>query len=388
MKSLRTVLVIQFISLVVAASLVRGEIIKNDFRVSQDTRHTVRLLPQVAFDSLGNFAAVWADYGANNYDQCYLQRFDSLGRPIGPTVLISDTTTYYLSGYPTVAVRGDGEFVVAWSQGLLVNADPYLYQTEIMMQIYSPLGLPLTPKIKVDVDRPTIYQDHRFYDSEPKVAMDKLGNFVVIWEGQDSVYFRSVWGQLYEASGQRIGNNFRISDQTGASIHFGYEVQRPMLAMKKDGAFVVSWFGDAYYPSHQLGSVPVARAYNSDGSPRTPLVSLVNVEATPLLYGGYAHAAFLTNGKIALAWEGNHPDALDGNVLNVQVFDSLLNPLGTAAIAGDIPNIYIDDVIPVVASQSTGNFVVFWGDNRNGHGNFWAQRFNAQGNRVGEKLQN
>lgn len=121
------------------------------------------------------------------------------------------------------------------------------------------------------------------------------------------------------------------------------------------------------------------------GPPITEMVSLIEFDTVKNMhYGGYCYASPLPDGSWAFAWEGNHPDNMSNNVINVQIFDSLLNPVSSRQMANDVPEINRNSIIPIIACRDNGDFVVSWTDNRNSYSNLWTQRFDLSGNPVGK----
>ena len=70
---------------------------------------------------------------------------------------------------------------------------------------------------------------------EPSIAMDGAGNFVVIWSL--GLFSSDVFGQRFDVSGAKIGAEFEVNTFT-TDIQF-----RPSVAMAKNGKFVVVWAG-------------------------------------------------------------------------------------------------------------------------------------------------
>lgn len=92
------------------------------------------------------------------------------------------------------------------------------------------------------VDGP-IGSNHRVNDTSPgtafalwpSVAMNASGQSVVVWI--DSRNGIQIYGQLFNAEGNPVGNNFQISETPqGGDIFF-----RPEVAMRTDGSFMVVW---------------------------------------------------------------------------------------------------------------------------------------------------
>src|SRR5262245_16723588 len=72
--------------------------------------------------------------------------------------------------------------------------------------------------------------------SSPKVAVDQMGRFVVVWHRVNEDYLgEGVFGQRLDAAGRPLGGEFRVSAApTG-------DQGAPSLGVAIDGSFVVTW---------------------------------------------------------------------------------------------------------------------------------------------------
>src|SRR6185436_5784427 len=79
--------------------------------------------------------------------------------------------------------------------------------------------------------------------SRPSVAIDEAGNFVVVWLslGEDGSGF-GVFGQQFDATGNKVGGQFRVNTHTTGSQF------APAVASNVDGDFVVAWAGPSGQP--------------------------------------------------------------------------------------------------------------------------------------------
>lgn len=86
--------------------------------------------------------------------------------------------------------------------------------------------------------RVNTYTDSGQY--EPDVAALKDGGFVVAWrsDGQD-LSGAGVYAQRYDASGVKVGNEFRVSTTTTSNQY------QPTIAGLENGGWVVSWYDDS-----------------------------------------------------------------------------------------------------------------------------------------------
>jgi hypothetical protein len=148
-------------------------------------------VPSVAIDGDGGFVVVWEDTQVSGI---FGQRYDSTGTPIGSNFEIYQN----ISGVsnPDVAMNEDGDFTVVWSQW--TDGDNH----GVFGRFFDRTGTPLSPEFQVNTW--TTYRQQT-----PSVAMDDSGDFVVVWTSinQDTTGYGS-FGQRFEAP------SFEITDPT------------------------------------------------------------------------------------------------------------------------------------------------------------------------------
>jgi hypothetical protein len=226
-----------------------------EFRISAQTtlwEHG----PALAADLQGNIVAVWRTCCADE-EAVFAQRYDPEGGPRGGPFRV-DTTTGR-KGTAAVAADVSGNFVVLWSN----DADPAprewpppeedtAARADVFGQRYDAAGAPLAHEFRVNTSTTR-------HQGSPQVAMDAGGNFVVVWQSelQDGSWL-GVFGQRYDASGQRRGDEFQVSVQT----HDGQG--DPSVSSDASGRFVVVWSA-ARQDGH--GSGIAGRRYDASGQP-------------------------------------------------------------------------------------------------------------------------
>jgi len=255
-------------------------------------------------------------------------------------------------------------------------------------------------------------------------AIDAAGNFFLTW--QDNGRYRyafSLYGQRFDATSERVGAEFKISD---ASLG-GQE--NPDIAMHPDGQFTTVWM-----QGKSLGRKEIkAQLFNSDGSknggeldisnPRSGYNPSVAMDASRHFivawhapdgsdFGIYAQRfdengvalapvfqvnsfshgnqqladiAMNAKGEFIIVWQGGN---FDGS--GTGVFGTLYNELGEAIRADFQINTYFqnDQNFPAVAMNESGAFVVVWqSDGQDGSDNgVFAQRFDAFGQAIGTEI--
>lgn len=345
----------------------------HDFRVNADSAEGVlQYHPDMAFDSLGNFVIVYQDRGVNSdFRQIYFQQFDSLANRLGEPILVSDTTIPS-NNCPSIAMHPSGSFVISWYSS---TRDPeWIY--DIQVRRYDPSGNPLGPPQKVDVDRP----DSLSVSFDPHVAMGGAGNFVVAW--QDQEIGQHCWAQLFNASGERVGNNFFVSDPNTCEYRIRSLAQFPRVACNSQGYFLICWMGLVYEPKPSY-SCPMGRVYNPLGHPLTG-VFLLFTPGSQWDYGGDADITSNSQGNFITCFLVN--DTLwtyPHNAVAVRTFDTLGNPLTEVKIVNDVIDLGNSPLATRVATDDLDGYLPLWADGRSGS-NLWVQRFNSSGEPQGQ----
>lgn len=178
--------------------------------------------PAVAARDTGNFVVVWAGRGIGDKQGVFLQRFDSVGNPLGDETLVN-TTTGGQQKEPAVAMAEDGSLVVAWSGTGVGDV------SGIFLCRFDPSGAPLTDELLVN----TTTNDHQ---TSPSIAFDSVGNLVVAWQSrhQDGSDW-GVYGQWFSSDASRIGAETLLTETTGASQ------TAPDVSTDPTGGVVVGW---------------------------------------------------------------------------------------------------------------------------------------------------
>ncbi|MBK8160965.1 MAG: cadherin domain-containing protein [Rhodospirillaceae bacterium] len=167
----------------------------------------------------GGFVTVWSDYGTNNGD-VRGQVYNAQGQQIGTSSFLINTTTTADQFAPALAATSDGGFVTVWnSYGQDLPNDWGVYG-----QRFDSTGQKVGGEFLIST---TIASNQ--YHVQTAGLTD--GGFAVVWY---STTGSGVYGQRYDAAGQKIGGEFSI-DTPGAG---GSE---PFVAALPGGGFVVSW---------------------------------------------------------------------------------------------------------------------------------------------------
>jgi hypothetical protein len=289
----------------------------------------------VARSSNGQFAIFWsANASAPSGDLgIYGQLFDASGNPIGGE-LHANTYTSNNQQFPSVAMDANGNFVVVWqSQGEDGSG------WGVYGQRFDSSGNQVGSEFQINT---TTAGDQ----SNPSVAMDAAGDFVVTWQsdGQDGSGL-GVYGQRYDASGAAQGGEFQINSTTAD------DQQLPMVAMNASGAFIVTWSSENQDGS---GWGVYGQRYNSSG---TAVGSEFQVNSTTSGDQEFSGAAMNSDGSFVITWSSNAQDGSGWGVY-AQQYQSNGSTLGAEMQVNTTTS--GDQNYSSVASLGNGNFAVVW----------------------------
>jgi len=317
----------------------------------------------VAADPVGGFVVVWDGQRADDPNGgIFGQRFAISGAPVGPEFRVNASTTD-LQTLPSVDAASGGGFVVAWSSSGGYGGAP----ADVLGQRFASDGTPLGPEFLVN-SYTTGSQ------SVPAVAADPAGNFVVVWGGEGlGDAGGGVFGQRFAATGAPLGAEFRVNTYT-TDLQFA-----PSVAVDSAGNFVVAWSSGGYGgpPADVLG-----QRFASNGTPLGPEFR-INTYTT---YGQYRPAvASDTAGNFIVVWDGSRLD--DTSAVSGQRFASSGAPLGPEFRVNTVTADF--QIIPSIAADAAGNFVVAWTSNA-GYGgvppDIFGQRFASDGTPLGTEF--
>ncbi|MCK4527307.1 T9SS type A sorting domain-containing protein [candidate division WOR-3 bacterium] len=375
-----------------------AQIIKDDFRVNDDTTGGNNYDPVVEITESGEVMIVWEDLRNGSYN-IYGQSYDNAGLQVGanskvstgsggsyeqdPAIssyhdsllviweygfaqwLLSDGTqcgsSFYLqSGSvrdPDVTVSDSG-FFVAWHRS--VSGSGY----EIFVKRFDLDGDSINARVLVNDDGGTEAQ------RDPKIAMDVNGNFVVVWEDYRSSTHYDIYGQLFDASGSKVGSNFLINDDGISSSQYD-----PSCAMDSAGNFVVVWedsrngdydiYGQRFNPTGDTTGLGGNFLINDDGG----------------FYYQYDPSCGMDlAGNFVVVWG----DYRNGNSdIYGQRYDNGGNPQGINFRIDQCPG--TEDQYDPKVSMNENNFTVAWEDQRKDR-SIYKRRYNNNGTPVGSEM--
>lgn len=285
-------------------------------------------------------------------------------------ITLSSSLYMYFTNIPYIATNSAGVSVIAWGAPAL--QDTYGWNDGIYLLRYDANGNPLGSLVRID-------QTNR-YLTQPKVAIDPLGRYVVVWRIGDA---GPLWARLYDEQGKLTKETELLtSDDLGWSyVNFRFD-----LRMDANGNFVV-----VYGRNDDL----FARRFDTQGARVGAEITVSNntaLDTNPTL-------AVSGNGAFAVAWQRarttgcadsqySKPGQCDDILL--RRFDNQGVPLGKETKVADGNNNL--DLAPDITMDNQGNFVVAWERYRDLCQNILqcddilAQRYSAAGAKQGAAI--
>jgi hypothetical protein len=307
-----------------------GAPLGGEFRVNTYTTN-LQSTPFVAAEPAGNFVVFWsgADSPQNDNFDVYGQRYDAGGAPLGGEFRVNGETAGN-QFVTSVASDPAGNVVVALQS---FGEDGAGYG--VFAQRYASTGAPLGGQFQVNSFTT------RFQGSAA-VASDALGNFVIVWTGQQPLSRFDILAQRYNSEGLPLGGEFRVNTYTSADQF------DPAIASDSAGNFVIVW------ESNVQGGI-FGQRYSSSGA---PLGGEFRVNTYTAWDQEDPSVASDPDGNFVVTW---HSMGIEGYIyLDVfaQRYSSSGDPLGGQYRV----NTYTtnNQIYPSVRTDPSGNHVVTW----------------------------
>ena len=252
--TLCAVLAVASVSLAEAPRPLDGEIQVNSYITDDQLRSAV------AVDAQGKFLVIWDSEGSSGTDDSswsiQAQLFEVDGSPDGSEFQVNSYTTSHQFS-PAIAVDGQGNFVVTWHSNGSYDTDNNQYS--IQAQRYDREGSPIGTQFQVN-SYTTSQQ------SNPVVAADTQGDFVVVWQsyrsaGTDKSQW-SIQAQRFDSDGIPAGGQFQVNSYTTHIQSY------PAATMDNQGGFVVAWQSRGSSGTDSSLFSIQAQRYDLDGVPQ------------------------------------------------------------------------------------------------------------------------
>ncbi len=258
------------------------------------------------------------------------------GTPLDAADVQVNTTSAngFIQAAPAVARDADGDAVVVW-QGATATDTNNIYMRRLNNYgVLQGAGDTLVNSFPTDAQ------------TNPAVAMDAAGNYVVVWESNlQDLDQKGIYAQCYTAAGAVAVAEFKVNT-------FTTEIQSsPAVARSADGSFVVVWESRTQDGS---GYGIYAQRYNASCVVQT---DEFQINTTTAASQRFPSVGMDINGNFVVAWQSNLQDGdLNGIYARRYMAD------GTA-VSGEFKlntTTTGDQTAPSVSLRADGSFVAAW----------------------------
>jgi len=315
----------------------------------------------------GSFVITWVSDGQDGSGYViYAQRYDASGNTAGDEFQVSYHEIYIRDFNPLRT-----SITALEDGGFVISWNGYYYgdSSGIFAQRYDASGNRVGDEFLVN----TYTASEQSYPSTATLAD---GSFVITWvsDGQDGDGI-GVYAQRYDASGNTQGTEFQVNTYT-----ISIQEDQSITALA-DGGFIITWHS---YGQDGSGSGIYAQRYDANG----------NTQGSEFQVNTYTYAnqfapstTALADGGFIITWQSNVQDG-SGYGIYAQRYDSSGNTVGTEFQVNTYTE--TDQFIPRSATLADGGFIITWADNNSQVGEvdygiftIYAQRYDSEGNPLG-----
>ena len=313
----------------------------------------------------GDFVVTWNDVTGADGDGYGVRarRFDVTGSALGGEFAVNASGTGD-QGIARVGSNASGDFVVTFTE----SSDLPGVGFEVKARRFDSSGAPQGGNIAVN----TFTTANQGTSS---VALDAAGNFIVVWwsDAQDGNDW-SVFGQLFNNTGAKVGSEFQVNQFTTGAQRDARVARRPT------GEFLVVWRS----PQDAQGGAIMARRYAANG---TPSGGEFQVNTTVAGYQYQPDVAYAGDGSAIVVWTSYLQDGSNGAVIGQR-----LDPAG--ALLGPEFNVntyttgFQGRAAVAASNAGDGDFAIIWQSENQDGSNLAvrAQHYDGNGRRLGVEL--
>jgi hypothetical protein len=321
-----------------------------EFRVNQHDGG-IQQSASVALDAGGNVVVAWQSEVPGHGDEIRARRFDACGLPRSDEIAINAVSAGQ-QGAPSIAMAPDGSFVVAWQTIIQSNL-------EVRARRFDSSGTPAGGELAVNTRTGSA-------NSDPAIASDARGNFVVAWESTIAGSYE-IRARRFDARGSALSAEIAVNADTASSQ------RAPALAVAADGAFIIAWH------SNLDGSLEIrARRFDASG---LPAGDEFPVNTTHIGDQVAPSVALSPDDTSVIAWE----NALDNHYdIRARRFTPNGSPKSDEFTIQ--PSTTAQQFAPTLAMASNGDFLITWQTFDAGHLDLQARPFSANGKPLSETV--
>jgi hypothetical protein len=268
---------------------------QGEFRVDSSADTILKRQPIASMNDNNDFVLAWVSgAGAKvgipqdgSGEGIYAQRYSATGAPQGSEFRVN-TYTNSSQNNPALAMNNNGDFVLTWNSAGQDGSGWGVYA-----QRYNAAGVPQGSEIQVN----TYTTNAQF---APDIAIDNSGNFVITWASSGADDESGIYVRRFDATGAGVdAQEIRVNSATE------YTESNPSIAMDSNGNFVVAWqsvnrLGDGYSDIY-------ARRFSQNGTARDVADVPVNTYTTQAQ--SFPEIATNALGDFVVTWDSLQPDS-------------------------------------------------------------------------------
>ncbi len=245
---------------------------------------------------------------------------------------------------------------------VVVWADNRNTHFDIWAQRFDNQNNPVGENIKVNDDQGTDNQ------TCCRIAMDEDGDYMVVWhDNREGKY--NIYGQKFDAAGCRIGPNFKIANNDDENAR----QLNPSISMDKNGNFVVAWID-----GRDGGQDIYAQRFDDKATPIGDNIH-INENNSAITGRGRVNVSLSEFGTFCVTWSTHEGDYLSKLYAKFLYFTTGLPLDSTCVVASG--RIYI----PHVGMDEAGIATIIWEDYNTHPAYVAARRYDESGNPLGNK---
>jgi hypothetical protein len=247
----------------------RGNPRGTNFRVNDDLGSAEQTWPTVSINDSGYFVVAWMDARTGLFAP-FAQRFDNLGNRMGENVQVAPS-----GGHVSTLLLNSGAFWVAWG-----GAGVHARRFDIRQQLWDTVV--------------TVADDSLGGCVYPRLELVGGNSLWAVWmnDRRDSW---DVYAQRLSCTGQRLGGNFRVNDDTAICQHW-----LPSLAWDDRNRVILAWAD-----FRRVGNLDIrARVYDTCGA-AADTSFIVNSDPNGNDHQWSYRSVAARNGRVAYGWTDN-----------------------------------------------------------------------------------
>ena len=222
-----------------------GELLVNETTTGDQSTPAVAMNWQT-----GDFVITWQTKGQIDDWDIFARQYSFDLLTIGNEFQVNHATTQKQND-PSIDINDSGEFIIGWESNILGDEN-----LEVVYRRFD------WSSGAIDLTDRTANDNLTKNQENAAVALDNAGNYVVAWQSKDQDYADDKYGiyaQIWDNTGTEIKNEFRINDTLPRNQ------SNPSVAMDENGNFIVSWQSDSAKDSSDYEVY--AKRFDVNGNP-------------------------------------------------------------------------------------------------------------------------